>query len=218
LPLFLLFLDYEKAYVRVDRCREWDILIEYGLSLNLENPIKSLYDNTNIIFNKENKDITGTSLKVNQGLRQGCGLSPILCDIYINKVLEEWKLTNPKSIHLGNNKYLHTILFADVQVLLAETEDHLHENVTKLNKILKLYNIRISANKIPAMAMEEKYMKRAKIVTDDIVTQQTSSFKCLGCNISIYKINMDLEDNVQKCNKLNGCIKRDLGKNMRKEN
>jgi hypothetical protein len=96
------------------------------------NAIKSSYDNTSIIFNKENKDITGTPLKVNQGLRQGCGLSPILFDIHINKVLEEWKLTNPKSIHLGNNKYINTILFADDQVLLAETEDHLQENVTKL--------------------------------------------------------------------------------------
>jgi hypothetical protein len=48
------------------------------------------------------------------------------------------------------------------------------------------------------MAMEGKYMRRAKIVTDDIVIEQTSSFKYLGRNISIYKINMDLEDNVQK--------------------
>jgi hypothetical protein len=156
-------------------------------------------------------------LKVNQGLRQGCGLSPILFDIYINKVLEEWKLTNPKIIHLGNNKYINTILFADDQVLLAETEDHLQENVTKLNKILKLYNMRISANKTKAMTMEGKYMRRAKIVIDDIVIEQTSSFKYLGCNISIYKMNMDLEDNVQKYNKLNRCIKRYLGKNLRKE-
>jgi hypothetical protein len=59
-------------------------------------------------------------------------------------------------------------------------------------------------------------MRRAKIVTDDIVIEQTSQFKYLGCNISIYKINMDLEDNVQKYNKLNGCIKRYLGKNTRK--
>jgi hypothetical protein len=76
--------------------------------------------------------------------------------IYINKVLEEWKLTNPKSIHLGNNKYINTILFADDQVLLAETEDHLQENVTKLNKILKLYYMRISNNKTKAGAMEGK--------------------------------------------------------------
>jgi hypothetical protein len=49
------------------------------------------------------------------------------------------------------------------------------------------------------------------------VIEKTSSFKYLECNISIYKINMDLEDNVQKYNKLNGCIKRCLGKNMIKE-
>jgi hypothetical protein len=57
---------------------------------------------------------------------------------------------------------------------LAETEDHLQENVTKLNKILKLCNIRISTNKSKAMEMEGKYMRRAKIVIDDIVIKQTS--------------------------------------------
>jgi hypothetical protein len=44
LPLFLLFLGYEKAYDRVDRCKLWNILIEYGLPLNLVNAIKSLYE------------------------------------------------------------------------------------------------------------------------------------------------------------------------------
>jgi hypothetical protein len=58
---------------------------------------------------------------------------------------------------------------------LAGTEDHLQENVTKLNKILRLYNTRISTNKTKAMAMEGKYMRREKIVIDDIVIEQTSS-------------------------------------------
>jgi hypothetical protein len=129
----------------------------------------------------------------------------------------QWKLTNPKSIQLGNNKYINTILFADDQVLLAETEDHLQENVAKLNKILKLYNMRISTNKTKALAMEGKYMRRTKIIIDDIGIEQTSSFKYLGCNISIYKMNMDLEDSVQKYCKLNGCIKRYMGNKMRKE-
>jgi hypothetical protein len=96
LPLFLLFLDYEKTYDRVYRCKLWNILIEYGLSSNLVNAIKSLYDNTSIIFNKENKDITGTPLKVSQGLRQGCGLSPVFVDIYINKVIRRMETNKSK--------------------------------------------------------------------------------------------------------------------------
>jgi hypothetical protein len=53
--------------------------------------------------------------------------------------LEEWKLTNSKSLQLKNNKDINIILFADDQVLLAGIDDHLHENISKLYKILQLY-------------------------------------------------------------------------------
>jgi hypothetical protein len=62
---------------------------------------------------------------------------------------------------------------------LTKTEDHLKENVKKLNKILKLYNMIMSTNETMAKAIEGKYMRRTKIVTDGIVTEQSSSFKYL---------------------------------------
>ena len=89
LPLFLLFLDYEKAYDRVDRQKFWEILKDYNVPQNLINPIKSIYDNTQIVLNKR------SPFKVNQGLRQGCSLSPILFDTYINKIIQEWQLLKP---------------------------------------------------------------------------------------------------------------------------
>jgi hypothetical protein len=55
-----------------------NILIGNGIPINLMNTIKSLYDNTSIVFNKEKKTITETSLVVNQEFTQGCGLSPLL--------------------------------------------------------------------------------------------------------------------------------------------
>lgn len=39
-------------------------------------------------------------LKVNKGLLQGCDLSPILFDLYINKGLEIWSTYSPKGIQL----------------------------------------------------------------------------------------------------------------------
>jgi hypothetical protein len=53
---------------------------------------------------------------------------------------------------------------------------------------------------------------RTKIVTDDEKTEQVSKFKYLGCNISVYGINEDLEENVQKYNKLNECVRRHFAK------
>lgn len=195
----------------------WNILEDYNIEPNLINAVKSLYDNTSIVFNQENRQVLGTPLKVNTGLRQGCGLSPLLFDLYINRILEEWKSINPKYIRLGKNKYMNTILFADDQVLLADSEERLQENITKLNTVLKKYNMNISKNKTKAMAMQGKAIKRVKVVIDGNIIEQVNSFKYLGCVISIYQMNKDLEENVQKYNKLNGCIRRYLGKNMRTE-
>jgi hypothetical protein len=47
--------------------------------------------------------------------------------------------------------------------------------------------------------------------------EQLNSFKYLGCNIATLKMNMDLEDNTEKYNKLNGIIRRHFGKDMRPE-
>jgi hypothetical protein len=70
LSIFLLFLDYEKAYDRVNRSKLLDALRGNGLLTNLANTIKSLHDETSIVFNTENKDITEPPLVVNHGHRR----------------------------------------------------------------------------------------------------------------------------------------------------
>ncbi|KAJ4428658.1 hypothetical protein ANN_25651 [Periplaneta americana] len=65
-----------------------------------------------------------------------------------------------------------TLLFADDQVLFAESENDLQENVTKLNKVLETFNMKISINKTKVMAMEGKYNRRAKIVIKDQLIEQ----------------------------------------------
>ena len=147
LPIYLLFLDYEKAYDRVRRPILWNILEEYEIPKNLINAIKSMYDNTSITIEGDNKSKREI---INQGLRQGCGLSPILFDLYINKILEEWQKNNVEGIDLGNKKYISTILFADDQILMADSEDKLQRNVHKLNNIIKKYNMKISGKKTKA--------------------------------------------------------------------
>ena len=89
LPLYLLFLDYVKAYDRVNKSKLWKILGEYKIPSNLINAIKSLYDQTEIKIRVQNKYKSNLSTNVNTGLRQGCGLSSLLFDNYINAILEE---------------------------------------------------------------------------------------------------------------------------------
>ena len=100
---------------------------------------------------------------------------------------------------------------------MAESENDLQENVTKLNRVLEAFNMKISISKTKVMAMEGKYNRRAKIVIKDQIIEQVNNFKYLGCNLSIFNLNQDLDNNVIKYNAINGCINRYLGNSMRKE-
>ena len=207
----LLFIDYIKAYDRVQRNKLWKIMEEYKIPFNLINSIKSLYSKTRITIKEE-------STYVNKGLRQGCGLSPILFDLYLNRIIENWRTKyKPKGIVLKKNTHIDTIVFADDQVLLADSETELQRAIKYLNEIGKEYNMKISGKKTKAMAMIGREQKRMKIVIDEEIIEQVSTFKYLGSKISIYNTKADIEENIETYNKINGCIKRHFGKSMRRE-
>ena len=55
----------------------------------LINAIKCIYRNTKITI-KFNDGIS-EPIHINKGVRQGCGLSPVLFNIHINKIIQEFK-------------------------------------------------------------------------------------------------------------------------------
>jgi retron-type reverse transcriptase len=61
--------------------------------------------------------------EINRGVRQGCPLSPILFNIYIDEIVTKWQ-KDLTGIPLSKNKQLLTLLFADDQVI-SNIEDNL---------------------------------------------------------------------------------------------
>ena len=87
LPLFLLFIDYEKAYDNVNRDKLWEMM-ENKIPNYLLNTIKCIYRNTKVRI-KFNDGIS-EPIHINKAVRQGCSLSPVLFNIYINKIAQEF--------------------------------------------------------------------------------------------------------------------------------
>ena len=47
--------------------------------------------------------------QINKGVRQGCGLSPVLFNVDISQILQEFKMMINKGIHLTNRKIINTM-------------------------------------------------------------------------------------------------------------
>ena len=60
---------------------------------------------------------------INQGVRQGCNLSPALFTIYTDDLLRNWKHKADVGIVLKRNLCINTLLFADDQVIIQDSED-----------------------------------------------------------------------------------------------
>jgi hypothetical protein len=86
-------------------------------------------------------------IKINQGVRQGCSLSSTLFNIYLDDVIREWKTENNPEIWLKETAALNTLLFADDQIIIRESEDELQRSTFYLNNICKSYNLKVSINK-----------------------------------------------------------------------
>ena len=107
LPLFLLLIDYETAYDNINRDKLWEMM-DNKIPNYLLITIKCIYRNTKVTI-KFNDGIS-EPIYINKGVRQRCGLSPVLLNIYINKIIQEFKIVIKKGIPLNNRKVVNTIL------------------------------------------------------------------------------------------------------------
>jgi len=181
LPLFLLFIDYEKAYDNVNRDNLWEMM-DNKIPHYLLNTIKCIYRNTKVRI----KFDYGISVPIciNKGVRQGCGLSPVLFNIYINKIIQEFKIVVKKGIQLNNRKLVNTILYADDQILMATSEDELQTMAYHLTLIARKYKMTISSTKTKSMAMCGNHIQRVKIVINDNIIEQVTDLQYLEYRIS----------------------------------
>ena len=133
--LICAFLDCSQAYDRVNRDRLWEILVAKGMDNKWIELLKLLYTDNNVIL-KHGQHVS-RKVTTNEGLRQGCPLSPILFMLYISdlehRLLEArcgfevriggdfWNLKERKFFHIPG------LLFADDLVLMSQTRNDLHK-------------------------------------------------------------------------------------------
>jgi hypothetical protein len=109
-----------------------------------------------------------------------------------------------------------TLLFADDQLIIADTEDNLQRAVYLLYNISKEYNLEIATGKTKVFGFVGTDHLRAKIIINDETLNQVNQFTYLGCSIT-YQFSNYVELKLAKFLQLIGTIKRTIFRKVRME-
>ena len=180
--MFAAFIDFRKAYDRVDRAKMWQCLEGMGFSGRVTDFIRATY-----------KDMSG-EVKVGEvlsepfgmtcGLRQGCVLSPLLFSLYINSLVEKLKAAGVGVECRG--RLVSALLYADDAVLFAKDKEGMRVSLGVLSEWCKQWAVEINVDKCGVMHMRRRGVKRTgeKFHVDSKRIEVVEEYKYLGCVIN----------------------------------
>ena len=85
-PLFMCFIDLTKAYDSVDHTLLWTVLARFGIPLRMLAVVRQFHDGMRACVRLDDRECSDV-FDVEQGLRQGCVLAPLLFNIFFAAVL-----------------------------------------------------------------------------------------------------------------------------------
>ena len=122
--VYACFIDYQKAFDRVKHNKLVEILLELGLDGKDVRIIERLYWNQSASVRVDGHNTA--NIEIQRGVRQGCVLSPLLFNIYSERIFSEALDGKTEGILL-NGEVVNNLRYADDTVLLANTEEDLQE-------------------------------------------------------------------------------------------
>ena len=146
--LFVLFIDFKKAFDMVLRSNLWYKLLKIGINGKVFNIVCAIYENVKTEVKGPNNTL-GNEFACNLCVRQGESLFPFLFAMYIND-LEEYLISRD-----GNNKLgsavgllkLYVLLYADDTCIQARSKEGLDEGMKYLYDYCRLWKMALNVTK-----------------------------------------------------------------------
>ena len=168
---FASFINFSKAYDRIDRSLLWHKLSRIGIDGKMLRSLKSLYENVKCTVRVNG--VHSEWFDVNTGLKQGCVLSPLLFNAFVNDLI-----LAIKSLNCGVPVFLESsisiLLYADDIVLLSESEANMQIMLDYLGKWCETWGLTINFNKSKVMHFRALSQQRTEYI-----------FKCGSSSIDL---------------------------------
>lgn len=179
-PTYLAFLDFRKAFDTVWRDGLMSLAWRLGIRGSLWNIISSMYDN--VQANVTLGDIETDFFEVEEGVKQGCVLSPILFCIYINELA---KLIKKEEVGVRIcNVQMGPLFWADDVVLIADNSADLQRMLDIATHFSKTWKINFNFDKSKVLVVGKRVDRNKCWPLGDKLITECDSYKYLGIHIS----------------------------------
>ena len=160
-PLYIVFVDFSKAFDTVGRTGLWQLLRKYGCPEKFTTMIEALH--TGIMANVSVGGEVSESFRVTNGVKQGCALAPTFFFIFLSAMLDE------AFRDMGDGVYIHSrhsadlinvahfraktkttrilmreLLFADDSGLVAHFAEEMQKTVGAFSNASKKFGLKIN--------------------------------------------------------------------------
>jgi hypothetical protein len=201
---YLAFLDFRKAFDTVWRDGLLSVAWNIGIRGKIWNILDSLYNN--VFCNVKFGDIVTDYFEVDEGLKQGCVLSPILFCIYINELAKMLE-NNNVGINVCNVK-ISCLFWADDVVLIADNEQDLIHMLNTAAEFSKKWKMHFNHSKSNVLVVGKRVNKNKLWKLGDDFINEVDSYKYLGIHINRNLSEQNhLNEVISKGNRLIGYIK-----------
>ena len=186
--LYACFVDLKKAFDSVWHKGIFYKLENLGLHGNLLSLVKCIYKNTKCAVREGDRITQFFSFR--KGVRQGCPMSPLLFNLYINDVFEVINNSVDSPIYI-KNKQVNALMYADDLVILGQTENELQMCVENLLKYCQRWKLEINTKKTKCIVFNRgNRLCKANISVNNKSIENVKSIKYLGFTISAKNCNL----------------------------
>ena len=179
-PLYINFIDFQKAFDSLHRSTLWKILQSYGVPDKLIVLIKLFYHHFECSVVVDGK--LSAWFPVESGVRQGCIISPILFLIAIDWIMRKTTSDRPRGIQWTLLSHLESLDFANDLAVLSTTYRHLQEKTNRLSCFAKHTGLNISTTKTKTLFINTSTTE--PILADGELLEKVDKFTYLGSIVS----------------------------------
>jgi len=179
--IYAFFADLRAAFDNVDRELLWDIFRKMGIREGLIRRLEKIYERTEVMV-RTDEGMT-EKFETSKGVRQGCVLSPLLFNMYIAGVDEEFRKRGIGGIELGCDR-IWNLAYADDLVLIARNREALEDMMGTLRKFLKERKLELSAEKSKVLVFNKgRKEKKEEWRWKGREIEEVQCFKYLGVTL-----------------------------------